>query len=202
MKATKTSVPALIAIACFAVTSSGCGVPKSTEVPLEPATLGSTRNVHIYGETILCGQPSEDDLELAKSRGVKTIISLRTPEETTWDEGPAVEALGMKFVRIPFAGPETLTDDIFEEVRRILNDNKAGPVMLHCGSAHRVGAVWLAHRLVDDGLSVEQAVKEAAVVGLSNEGYRDRALRYAEIHGVAIVPAENDDTSPAATSGE
>ncbi len=178
----------MTALVCLSMTTCVCAQREMTEVALEPATLGSTGNVHVFGETILCGQPSEEDLEIAKSQGFKTIISLRMPEETKWDEGPVVEALGMKFVRIPFAGAEALTDDVFDKIRRILSDNQAGPVMLHCASANRVGAIWLAHRVVDHELSVEQAEKEAAIVGLSSEGYRKRALRYAEKHGTVSLP--------------
>ena len=195
-------IPAVAVAGCVWITLCGCAAENQPTTALQPATLGSTRNVHTFGETILAGQPSADDLELAKARGVKTIISLRLPDETDWDEKAAVEALGMNFHRIPFRDADALTDDVFDDVRTILNDNNAGPVMLHCASANRVGAVWLAHRVVDKGLTLEQAEQEANVVGLTRADYRDQAVRYAQQRAKLSSSTQDGDQSPATTPSE
>ena len=145
---------------------------------LKAAELGSTRNVHSFGKTLLCGQPSAEDLAEAKKRGIKVVLTLRTKGEVNWDEAGTVKDLGLEFHRLGFRAPDTLTDSIFDGSLKILANAGEQPVMLHCASANRVGAVWLAHRVLNDGLKVEDARKEAVTVGLRTAGYEERALDY------------------------
>ena len=51
---------------------------------------------------------------------------------------------------------------------------------MHCASANRTGAVWLAHRIVDGGLEFEAALAEARQVGLRTPAYEDRVREYVE----------------------
>ncbi len=159
---------------------SGTGGRADDGQTLEPAQLGATRNVHACGSTLLCGQPTREDLATAQQRGIQVVITLRTADELDWNEQAAVEQLGLEFVGIPFQGPETLTDDVFEQARRTLRDanmmNK--PVMLHCASANRVGAIWMVYRVLDERISIEQAAKEAKQVGLRTNALGDLARAY------------------------
>ena len=149
----------------------------SDSVPqVNDAELGETRNVHRCGDLFLAGQPTQEDLKLIKQRGIRSIITLREENEVDWEE-IAVQTAGLQFVRVPFRGPETLSDDVFDQVRQLLAEAD-GPTLLHCGSANRVGAVWLVHRVLDQGVPVETAVAEARRVGLRNAGYEERAQRY------------------------
>ena len=89
-----------------------------------------------------------------------------------------MKELGLDFHRIGFRTPESLTDDVFAASLKLLSDADASPVMMHCGSANRVGAIWLAHRVLRDGIAVEDARAEAKAVGLKTEGYEAKALDY------------------------
>lgn len=60
-----------------------------------------------------------------------------------------------------------LTDAVFDETRAWLTDDGKKPLLLHCHSANRVGAIWLAHRVLDDGLMLAAAEREATLVGLN-----------------------------------
>lgn len=158
----------------------GCqsAAPSSEHAPeLASVEIGQIRNVHVFGDVILAGQPTRADFEVLKKRGVETVITLRTePEVSEFDEREIVEALGMRFISIPFREPETLTDGVFESVRAELN--RGGPVVVHCGAAVRVGAVWIPWRVLDDGATLDEAVSEAHEIGLSYEPYEQRALDY------------------------
>jgi protein tyrosine phosphatase (PTP) superfamily phosphohydrolase (DUF442 family) len=142
------------------------------------AKLGDTKNVHAFGETLLCGQPSTEDFLVAKGRGVEVVITLRKTAEIAWDEERVVKDLGMEFHRIAFGAPPTLTDDVFKKSLALLAANKSKSVMLHCGSANRVGAIWLAHRVLNDGVELQTAREEAKEVGLRTVGYEQRALQF------------------------
>lgn len=161
----------------------GCSVSFAEEKEDKKLTvdkLGETKNCHSFGDHLLCGQPSEQEFVLAKSRGIDVVITLRKEEEIAWDEAEVVRDLGMEFHRFAFGAPPTLTDEIFDKTLKTLSESKDKSVMLHCGSANRVGAIWLAHRVLNDGLDVETARKEAKMVGLRTSGYEQRAMEYIE----------------------
>ncbi|NOY29584.1 MAG: hypothetical protein GXP28_05225 [Planctomycetes bacterium] len=147
---------------------------------LKETKLGSTKPVHAFGDIYLAGQPFLEDLPLLQAEGIKTIISLRHKKELPWDEASAVEQNGMKFVHIPFTGAQQLKSEVFDKVLEILRDKKQGPMVLHCGSANRVGAIWYAYRVLDGKLSPDEAMKEAQKVGLRTPAYLDRTREYVE----------------------
>jgi protein tyrosine phosphatase (PTP) superfamily phosphohydrolase (DUF442 family) len=170
----------------------------STNAPAEPTPqavdVGATKPAHRFGPYYLTGQPAPTDLDQWKRLGIGTVINLRMPNEIDWDEQAAVEALGMKYVSIPFAGPDTLTENKLKAVLRLLRPvrdrdqarpggtaaEKPEPILLHCASSNRVGAIWYAHRILHDGLHPNAALKEAKTVGLRTMGYLVPVDRYIE----------------------
>jgi ubiquinone/menaquinone biosynthesis C-methylase UbiE/protein tyrosine phosphatase (PTP) superfamily phosphohydrolase (DUF442 family) len=163
---------------CICLTASEPRADDAPALRLESVRLGSTRNVHSFGKNLLCGQPSAEDFAAAKKRGIRVVVTLRTKGEVNWDEPATVKGVGLEFHRFGFRAPDTLSDAVFDGSLKILSDARSKPVMLHCGSANRVGAVWLVHRVLNDGLSIEDARKEAATVGLRTPGYEERAIDY------------------------
>ena len=149
-------------------------------VQLESCQLGAIKPAHLIGDIYLTGQPEQEDLKDAHRLGMKSVLNLRESDEVEWDEAEAVKALGMNYHHLPISGPDDLTDEVFGKVRRILNDPKQRPVLVHCGSANRVGAVWVAHRVLDGGVSVEQAFQEAKEVGLRNPEMEAKAKAHIE----------------------
>ncbi|MCA9021964.1 MAG: hypothetical protein KDA74_17575, partial [Planctomycetaceae bacterium] len=93
-------------------------------------------------------------------------------------EAGLVRMLELDYVAIPFLAPDTLTPAVFDQCRGILNDQARHPLILHCASANRVGAIWLVHRVLDDDIEFETALKEAKQVGLRTPGYIDQAKAY------------------------
>jgi hypothetical protein len=49
---------------------------------------------------------------------------------------------------------------------------------VHCGSANRVGAMWLIKRVKLDGWDVDRATAEAETIGLRSPGLKEFALEY------------------------
>ncbi len=174
----------------FLVLGSGC-VPmlwaqRSDLQPavkqVQPAQLGDTRNVHRCGQLFLAGQPTPDDISKLKQQGIQRVISLRMPQEVEWDEAGLLRKSGIEYISIPFSGVESLTDDVFDKVRKLLRESDQHPTMLHCGSANRVGATWLAYRVLDEGVPLDQAIEEAKQVGLRTPEYLERAKEYIQRH--------------------
>lgn len=146
---------------------------------VKPAKLGNTKNVHTCGDLFLAGQFAVDDLKLMKEKGFKRIITLRTEGEITWDEKAKVEEAGMKFVEVPFRAPEQLTDEVFDKIRMLLAD-KETTTLFHCGSANRVGGVWLPYRVLDEGVELKTALVEAKEIGLRTKFIEEKAIDYIE----------------------
>lgn len=149
----------------------------TTEV-LEPYACGSITRLHTLAGVFLASQPSADDFEQAKAGGVKTVINLRqAKEQPDFDEQAAVTALGLAYVHLPWNGAEELTDEVFARSRELLNTAER-PILLHCASANRVGAVWIPWRVLDGGLSLDAAVVEAKTIGLKTAEYEAKARDY------------------------
>ena len=87
----------------------------------------------------------------------------------------------MAYANPGFQGPDQLTDTVLDESLALLRDADR-PLLMHCASANRTGAVWLAHRVLDGGLSVDQALIEARTVGLRSPAYEARVLEYVTRH--------------------
>lgn len=114
------------------------------------------------------GQPSIAQLKEAKEKGYKTIISLRTRRENgLWNEGDTVRELGMKYISIPISGARGLTSQNSNALIQALSDVKDYPVMVHCGSGDRVGAMFAIDAGLNKKMTTEQAVQIGRSAGLS-----------------------------------
>jgi uncharacterized protein (TIGR01244 family) len=126
------------------------------------------------------GQPEEEHLKRLAEAGYKTIVDLRTPEEDRGlDEPEAARQAGMEYVNIP-VGHEDVEDETFERFRELMKDPERRPVLVHCSSANRVGALLIPYFVLDEEKSTEEAVKIASEVGLKSDELKQAALRYAE----------------------
>jgi uncharacterized protein (TIGR01244 family) len=145
---------------------------------LEPYTCGSMQRLHTIDGIYLGSQPAQADLTQAKETGIKTVVSLRhTAEVKDWDEAASVRAQGMEWIQIPWNGPDQLTDEVFDRSREALRSAQR-PMLFNCGSGNRVGAVWIAFRVLDEGLPLEAAVTEAKTIGLKTPEFETKARDY------------------------
>lgn len=114
-----------------------------------------------------CGQPSPEQLREIKEAGVVTIVDLRGPGESDWDEQAAVEGLGMAYHRVPVVGPEDISEENARRLGGILDDGSAQPVLIHCGSGNRVGALYALKAYYCDDCDGEQAMAAGRAAGLT-----------------------------------
>ncbi len=113
------------------------------------------------------GQPSAAQLQQAAKAGVTTVIDLRQPDEDRgFDETATAERLGLRYVRIPVAGAAGLSQANARALRTTLAQS-TGPVLLHCASGNRAGAL-LALLQAQDGASVEQALELGRRAGMTS----------------------------------
>jgi uncharacterized protein (TIGR01244 family) len=119
---------------------------------------------------MLCGgQPTDAQLKKAKEQGYTTIINLRPPSEMAacgFDEAAAVASLGMRYVQIPVAGPQDLTTANAALLHEAIHAAD-GPVMIHCASGNRVGALLAIAKRHHHGLTADQAFAFGTNAGLT-----------------------------------
>ncbi len=125
------------------------------------------------------GQPEQEHFERLSEAGYKTVIDLREPgEDRGLDEPETVRRARMEYMNVP-VGHEDIDDETFERFREIMADPELHPVLVHCTSANRVGALVIPYLILDDGKSVEEALEVASRVGLRSKDLKRAALRYA-----------------------
>jgi len=114
------------------------------------------------------GQPTDADLDKLAARGFRTVVSLRTAGEVDEAaEQAKIESLGMRFVQVPIAGPADLTEANARKLAGLLDDAAQRPLLLHCGSSNRVGALVALASFYADGASPEDALRLGKAAGLS-----------------------------------
>ena len=154
--------------------------PKPPEDKLAPATVGDLK-VQKFGQIYLGGQPSADDLAKFKQAGGKTVVNLRDEAENTkFNETSVLAGLGIDYHNPGFRNADALSDPIFRRVRDLLANGNNAPLLLHCASGNRVGAIWMAHRVLDHGVPYEQALEEAKAVGMKPEAFEAKVKQYIE----------------------
>jgi uncharacterized protein (TIGR01244 family) len=151
----------------------------------QKTTVPGAVNVTRVDATVMCGGATTPEAfpEL-KKLGFKSIVNLRREQEPGADVPGAKAAAagaGLKYIHIPFdtANPDPKIADNFIAA---VTDTANQPVYIHCGSANRVGALWLIKRVLVDGWEVPRATEEAVTIGLTNEGLKKYALDYVETH--------------------
>lgn len=129
------------------------------------------------------GQPSAEALKQLKSQGFKTVVNLRTEGEGAKDEEAVIRDAGLSYVWVPIS-PATFSLDDVKAVGKVLDDPAAAPVLLHCSSANRVGAVWTVLE-AQKGKTLEAAQAEGEAIGLSSPAMKEAVRR---VLGVEQAP--------------
>jgi uncharacterized protein (TIGR01244 family) len=112
------------------------------------------------------GQPSAEQLSAAAAEGYKTVIDLRTAaEDRGMDEEGTVEKLGMSYVNLPIGGGGDITYANATALDKLIANAK-GPVLIHCGSGNRVGAL-LALRAKENGVDTDTALALGVAAGVT-----------------------------------
>lgn len=121
------------------------------------------------------GQPGIDAWSRMDAAGVRTIINLRTDEELDGrDEAAEVAAAGLAYRRLPVAGAGDITAANALALWRLI-DEVDGPVVVHCASGNRVGAL-LALGAAQHGMDTEAAIAFGKSAGLGNAEARVREV--------------------------
>ena len=151
--------------------------------PQQPAKqdVDGIRNFTRVDATVACaGATSVEAIAGLKREGFVSIINLRQASERGVDieaSRGAADAAGLNYIHLPFDSSAPNPDVATEFLAAVANRANQ-PVFVHCGSANRVGALWLIKRVMKDGWTIAQATEEAKAIGLRSEKLEAFALKY------------------------
>jgi len=171
MKRTVTAV--LLILAAAGLVAAQCGQPTPAKksgraggnsMSVSDAEIAAMYKHHynrINEKFSTGGQPTVADLEQAKKDGFKTVINLQEPEEyRTIPEEATARRLGMRWYSIPVVYRQPTFDKV-DEFLRVTDAAENQPTLVHCTMNIRAGAFFMIRRILRDGWTYEDALKEA-----------------------------------------
>lgn len=182
----KANIAAFLLIFTMAITGS-----VSAELPGE--TLEKPELEGVYNYTRLSesegyagpvagfgGATDPSAMPALKAEGYATVINLRLADEKDVDleaSRAAAEASGINYIHLPYdtSNPDPDLVDAFLEA---VGDPTNQPVYVHCGSATRVGALWMVGRVQQDGWDIDEASEEVQQIAGKPEASIRLATQY------------------------
>ena len=159
---------AILAALAFVAPMAYSDAPQEAE-GLPAQSLLAIRNARVPVDGLLSGgQPTEAQIEAAARGGFRTVINLRTEQEKGFEwEAEAVERLGMSYFTIPI-DRKAMTRETVERFDSILTESlAAGPVLLHCASGNRIGAMLALRAAWLQESEPEEALRYGAASGMT-----------------------------------
>ena len=151
----------LAALAVAAAANVAAGPPQAVDA------ASSIPNYRLLQPDVASGgQPAPQALAKLKEMGFRTVVNLRTEQEGAADERKVVEAEGLRYVSVPVTA-ESLSLADAEAVEKVLDDPSSAPVLLHCHSSNRVGAMWALIQ-ARRGRSLDDALAAGREAGLTS----------------------------------
>lgn len=150
-----------------------------TEIPFD---LPNARQPEV--NLLTGGQPSRACLKAASAAGYHTVVNLCPPGEfDDFDEAQAVRELGMNYVCIPIAGLPDLTPAAAEALDEVLKEADDRPVLVHCASGNRVGALFALRAGFRQGMNVNDALSCGEAAGLAAPPLREAVRERLQAQG-------------------
>ena len=128
--------------------------------------------------------PDREAIRRLAEQGFRTVVNHRTDDERQdlppFEEGGAVNEAGMDYLHYPVSGG-ALDDFVVDSFREKL-PGLPTPVLIHCGSGKRAGAIALMHVASEQGMSGEDALRKAREAGLNLGDLEHFVKDYVERH--------------------
>ena len=143
---------------------SPAALATDTQVPFGNEIQGPIKNYNRATPTMATsGTIGTGGVKELAEKGFATIIDLRTENEGTAEERKNVESAGMRYINIPVTGAGINNKQLAAFTRAI--ERTQTPVLVHCASGNRVGALWTTYRL-NKGINPETAFEEGRTAGM------------------------------------
>lgn len=137
--------------------------------PLDKEAISQleVKNLKDVGDGVYSsGQPTQVQLDRLAKAGIKHIVNLRTADELNFDEADFSKQSGLEYHSIPIAGGTGVTHQNAKLLAAKLAELKGQPVLVHCGSGNRVGAL-VALETAMNGEDIDKSIELGKAWGLT-----------------------------------
>ena len=150
----------------FAASISIAGATDETITKLSNEQMMQSATALPENGIVTSGQPSEAALRNIAAAGYSTVIDMRAADEDRGlDEQRIIDDLGMTYIAFPLASKEDISFARAAELDELLSGID-GPVLVHCASGNRVGAIF-ALRAKNNGAESNDALAIGKSAGLT-----------------------------------
>jgi len=153
---------AVVCTGVFAMTAN------ADDLKVDLQTVVASGEVRPVGGVTSAGQPDEAALKVFADSGYAAVIDLRAEhEQRGLDEKSIVEGLGMDYILMPITDTAAISFENARQLDELLASYDA-PVLIHCGSANRVGALLALRESLngEDDDSALQVGRDGGLTGL------------------------------------
>lgn len=143
-------------------------VPAESALLVDVAEVAAGGTVRSVNGLSASGQPDSEAFKGFAKNGYKAVIDLRGRDEKRGlDEPRVVEELGMTYIPLPIEGADSISYDNAILLKSLI-DAQQGPVLVHCASGNRVGALLALIESLDgaDDSAALEAGKNGGLTGL------------------------------------
>ena len=137
----------------------------ASQVPFGDAVSEKVYNYHRHTPYVATsGKLAPGAMGELRSLGFKTVVDMRTAAEGTAEEAELAKAAGLAYHNLPVGKgwPEAET---FSQFKALVENEDNYPMLIHCGSANRVGMVWAMYKL-QSGVEHSAALMEGRTIGM------------------------------------
>jgi len=181
----------LVLAVCCVMLGGGIAVADESITQVDSKKMSDDANVLPASGYATAGQPDAAGLSNAAKAGYGVVVDMRAADEDRgFDEPQVVVALGMTYVAFPIADEKDISFEKAAELDALLASFD-GPVLVHCKSGNRVGALF-ALRARNNGADSEEALAVGKAAGMTR---LDKLVR--ERLGLAAKVSSQTDTARA-----
>jgi protein tyrosine phosphatase (PTP) superfamily phosphohydrolase (DUF442 family) len=164
--------------AAYAAETSPANRPTHWAMPMQ---MEGVPNLHKVSDTLYrSAQPSSEGMRNLKAMGIETIVNLRSFHSDRDEIGDT----GMAYEHIQMKAWHAEEEDAVKFLQ-IVTDPKRSPVLVHCQhGADRTGTMCALYRVVVQGWSKEEALKEMMQGGFGFHGIWENLIQW--INGLDI----------------
>ena len=150
--------------ACSVAYEQDPGAPSTLKADLD-AVVEQRQVTPVDGVTT-AGQPDAEAFKVFAEAGYVAVIDIRTAgEDRGLDEAAVVQGLGMDYLQMPVGGSDGITFENAEKLDQLIGLYDE-PVLVHCGSANRVGALFALNVFRETG-DMDKALEAGRAAGLT-----------------------------------
>lgn len=114
------------------------------------------------------GYVSPEALEQVRAQGITHVIDmLPNNEHGGFDEAAMAAELGLFYAHLPIQGGYDMTRENAQALDRLLSEAGDAPVLVHCMSGNRVGALFALRAAWVQGLPAAEALQVGRRYGLT-----------------------------------